>query len=42
LGVTLFGLVLTPVFYVLMRRVVARRAAPDALAQLPAPEASHD
>jgi len=40
LGVTFFGLLLTPVFYVLVRRVTARRALPDAL--VPAPEASHD
>jgi multidrug efflux pump subunit AcrB len=42
LGVTFFGLLLTPVFYVLVRRVTARRAAPADLAQLPAPEAAHD
>jgi multidrug efflux pump len=42
LGVTLFGLLLTPVFYLLVRRSAARGAAPAALAQLPAPEASHD
>jgi Cu/Ag efflux pump CusA len=41
LGVTLFGLLLTPVFYVLVRRATAR--APSAgPAELPAPEASHD
>jgi len=42
LGVTLFGLLLTPVFYLLVRRSAARGAAPAALAPLPAPEASHD
>ncbi|HEY7996493.1 MAG TPA: efflux RND transporter permease subunit, partial [Steroidobacteraceae bacterium] len=42
LGVTLFGLLLTPVFYLLVRRSAARAAAPAALAPLPAPEASHD
>jgi Cu/Ag efflux pump CusA len=41
IGVTLFGLLLTPVFYLLVRRVSARRA-PPALAQLAAPEAAHD
>jgi multidrug efflux pump subunit AcrB len=40
LGVTFFGLLLTPVFYVLVRRVTARHALPDA--PLPAPEALHD
>jgi multidrug efflux pump subunit AcrB len=40
LGVTLFGLLLTPVFYVFVRRA-ARRDAP-ALPHLPAPEAAHD
>ena len=40
LGVTFFGLLLTPVFYMLVRRVTARHALPDA--PLPAPEASHD
>jgi hydrophobe/amphiphile efflux-1 (HAE1) family protein len=40
LGVTFFGLLLTPVFYVLVRRVTERRALPEAM--LPAPEASHD
>jgi hydrophobe/amphiphile efflux-1 (HAE1) family protein len=42
LGVTLFGLLLTPVFYLLVRRSAVRGAAPAALAPLPAPEASHD
>jgi multidrug efflux pump subunit AcrB len=52
LGVTAFGLLLTPVFYVLVRRLTARpgaaraTAAPPAadapLAPLPAPEGSHD
>ena len=41
LGVTFFGLLLTPVFYVLVRRAAAHRSAP-APTQLPAPEASHD
>jgi len=41
IGVTLFGLLLTPVFYVLVRRFSARRA-PPALAQLTAAEAAHD
>jgi len=43
--VTLFGLLLTPVFYVLVRRA-ARHAAtdplPDSPAALPVPEAAHD
>ena len=38
LGVTAFGLLLTPVFYVFVRRAAARRAAPAPLAQLAAPE----
>jgi multidrug efflux pump len=43
LGVTLFGLLLTPVFYVLVRRAArAPRRAADVHPQLPAPEASHD
>jgi hypothetical protein len=52
LGVTAFGLLLTPVFYVLVRRATARlsaarattaqRAADAPLAPLPAPEGSHD
>jgi hypothetical protein len=29
LGVTFFGLLLTPVFYVLIRRLTERRTAPD-------------
>jgi multidrug efflux pump len=43
LGVTFFGLLLTPVFYVLVRRAVAPRRAPaDVQPQLAAPEALHD
>jgi multidrug efflux pump subunit AcrB len=42
LGVTVFGLMLTPVFYVLVRGAAARRTVPADLAQLPAPEAAHD
>jgi multidrug efflux pump subunit AcrB len=42
LGVTFFGLLLTPVFYVLVRRLTARRTLPAALAPLPAAEAAHD
>jgi len=53
LGVTAFGLLLTPVFYVLVRRATASmsaardttsapRARDAQLAQLPAPEGSHD
>jgi Cu/Ag efflux pump CusA len=42
LGVTLFGLLLTPVFYVLVRRISARQATPAVAALLPAAEASHD
>jgi multidrug efflux pump subunit AcrB len=42
LGVTLFGLLLTPVFYVFVRRATARRTAPADPAQLPTPEAAHD
>jgi multidrug efflux pump subunit AcrB len=42
IGVTLFGLLLTPVFYVLVRRFAAQRAHGAELAQLPAPEAAHD
>jgi multidrug efflux pump len=52
LGVTAFGLLLTPVFYVLVRRVTARlgaarttiaqRAGDAPPAALPAPEGSHD
>jgi multidrug efflux pump len=43
LGVTLFGLLLTPVFYVLVRRAAARRHALSFEApQRPAAEASHD
>jgi multidrug efflux pump len=40
LGVTAFGLLLTPVFYVLVRRIGAR--APAATAALPVPEALHE
>src|SRR5579862_5335898 len=43
LGVTCFGLLLTPVFYVFVRRVTARRATADtADALLPSAEPSHD
>jgi multidrug efflux pump len=42
LGVTFFGLLLTPVFYVLVRRATAWRTAPADPTQLPAPEAAHD
>ena len=42
LGVTCFGLLLTPVFYVLVRRAAARRAAPAALAAMTSLEPSHD
>ncbi|HKD53768.1 MAG TPA: multidrug efflux RND transporter permease subunit [Steroidobacteraceae bacterium] len=43
LGVTFFGLLLTPVFYVLVRRATAaRRAAADVQPHFAAPEASHD
>ncbi|HYM27543.1 MAG TPA: multidrug efflux RND transporter permease subunit, partial [Steroidobacteraceae bacterium] len=42
LGVTLFGLLLTPVFYVLVRRAAARRAPADAARRLPAAEVSHE
>jgi len=42
IGVTFFGLLLTPVFYVLVRRLSARRTLPAGLAPLPAAEASHD
>jgi Cu/Ag efflux pump CusA len=43
LGVTFFGLLLTPVFYVLVRRAVARRPALGVeAARQPAAEASHD
>jgi len=42
LGVTFFGLLLTPVFYVFVRRAAAWRTAPAGPAQLPAPEAAHD
>jgi hydrophobe/amphiphile efflux-1 (HAE1) family protein len=41
LGVTCFGLLLTPVFYVLVRRATARRAE-SAAAALPSAEPSHD
>ena len=41
LGVTLFGLLLTPVFYVLVRRLTAPQATPGA-ALLPATGAAHD
>jgi len=42
LGVTLFGLLLTPVFYVLVRRLTARQAARTVAPLLAATEASHD
>jgi multidrug efflux pump len=43
LGVTFFGLLLTPVFYVLVRRIGGRTASPAAAApQLASPEPSHD
>jgi multidrug efflux pump len=43
LGVTFFGLLLTPVFYVLVRRAVAtRRAAAEIQPHLAAAEGSHD
>jgi hydrophobe/amphiphile efflux-1 (HAE1) family protein len=43
LGVTCFGLLLTPVFYVFVRRITARRATDaSAGALLPSPEPSHD
>ncbi|HLJ19236.1 MAG TPA: efflux RND transporter permease subunit, partial [Stellaceae bacterium] len=43
LGVTCFGLLLTPVFYVFVRRITARRATnASAGALLPSPEPSHD
>jgi multidrug efflux pump subunit AcrB len=38
LGVTAFGLLLTPVFYVFVRRATAHAAAPAALPPLAAPE----
>jgi multidrug efflux pump subunit AcrB len=43
LGVTLFGLLLTPVFYVLVRRTTSGQGAQaGAAAALAAPETSHD
>ncbi len=42
LGVTLFGLLLTPVFYVLVRRTSGQRAQAGAAAALAAPETPHD
>ena len=42
LGVTLFGLLLTPVFYVLVRRTSAQRAEAGTAAALAAPETPHD
>jgi hydrophobe/amphiphile efflux-1 (HAE1) family protein len=42
LGVTCFGLLLTPVFYVLVRRAVARRPALTAAVAPPSAEPSHD
>jgi len=41
LGVTLFGLLLTPVFYELVRRAAAPRSSAGLL-ELPATEPSHD
>ena len=41
LGVTFFGLLLTPVFYVLIRRLTERRAPAPAVAQIPAAETHH-
>jgi multidrug efflux pump subunit AcrB len=38
LGVTAFGLLLTPVFYVFVRRATAHAAAPAPLPPLAAPE----
>jgi multidrug efflux pump subunit AcrB len=37
IGVTLFGLLLTPVFYVLLRRLTDRRPSTEAAAAAPAP-----
>jgi hydrophobe/amphiphile efflux-1 (HAE1) family protein len=42
IGVTFFGLLLTPVFYVLVRRAAARRASPAEPPALAAPESVHD
>ncbi len=42
IGVTGFGLLLTPVFYVFVRRATAHAAAPAPLPPLAAPEPSHD
>jgi len=42
IGVTVFGLLLTPVFYVLVRRAAARGATEAALPPLAVPEGSHD
>jgi hydrophobe/amphiphile efflux-1 (HAE1) family protein len=42
LGVTFFGLLLTPVFYVLLRRGAARRSAAAGLLPLAAAESAHD
>ncbi len=42
LGVTFFGLLLTPVFYVLLRRRAARRSAAAGLLPLAAAEHGHD
>jgi multidrug efflux pump len=41
LGVTLFGLLLTPVFYVFVRRA-AHHTAADSPGLIPAAELSHD
>jgi hydrophobe/amphiphile efflux-1 (HAE1) family protein len=40
-GVTGFGLLLTPVFYVLVRRLTGQRPAPVSSSSLPAPEGQH-
>jgi gold/copper resistance efflux pump len=37
LGVTLFGLILTPVFYVVIRRIVLRREARTTGRPVPSP-----
>jgi len=42
IGVTFFGLLLTPVFYVLVRRLSRQRTLSAELARLPAAEAAHD
>jgi len=42
LGVTLFGLLLTPVFYLLVRRAAAHPVASAGALPLPAAEVSHE